>query len=203
MFAGAKVLPFWVKRPGRHCPQSSKTVAGTDCTLAPHGDQRPVGRGDIWPTELILGHCPSTAPGDRVRLSLQCMWPVAGFCTAGTLTYLQFCHLPPRPLGWSLPAIPHDTPVAGLNVPGEGLMCLRILTELPSGLHGTKVCVGRIKGEGCLTIASGAPTSVLRHLRQGHCVLSLSFLIWRMGMTPRPKAKAWGGIPGPRLSKGF
>lgn len=82
-------------------------------------------------------------------------------------------------------------------------MCLRIPTELPSCLRGTKVCVGTFKGQGCLSIASGAPTSVLRHLRQGHCVLSLSFLIWRMGMTPRPKAKAWGGLPGPRLSKGF
>lgn len=120
-----------------------------------------------------------------MRFSLQCKWPLAGFCTAGTLTCLQFCHLPPMPPGWSLPAIPHDTPVAGLNVPGEGLMCLRIPTELPSCLHGTKVCVGRFKGQGCLSIASGTPTSVLRHLRQGHCVLSLSFLIWRMGRAPR------------------
>lgn len=52
-----------------------------------------------------------------------------------------------------------------------------------------------------MSIASGAPTSVLRHLRQGHCILSLSFLIWRMGMTPRPKTKAWGGLPGSKLSK--
>lgn len=45
-------------------------------------------------------------------------------------------------------------------------------------------------------------TSVLKHLRQGRCALSLSFLIWRIGMTPRPKTKAWGGLPGPRTWAG-
>lgn len=48
---------------GTVCPQSSKTGAELIAPWLPTETQMPVGRGDIWPTELTLGHCPSCSRG--------------------------------------------------------------------------------------------------------------------------------------------
>lgn len=146
MPARAGALSFRVRGDlaGGTVPSLASQELGLIPPWLPRQTQMPVGRGDIWPTELILGHCPSTAPGDRVRLSFTCVvWPLAGLCTAGTPAYLPaacnsaIC----LPCLWDGPCLQCPMTLLWLDcVPGEGSMCLRTPTEPPACLHGTSVC---------------------------------------------------------------
>lgn len=126
---------------GRHCPQPRFTGAGTDSTLAPQGGPEAKWmRGHLayktclWP---LLLHC--SRGHSKFLFICSAVWPLAGPCAKGpTACNSAIC----LPRFWDGPCLQcyQDILVAGLNVPGKGLTCLRKPTGALSCLHSMKVC---------------------------------------------------------------